>query len=104
MSTELYNLLNILLQVVVWGTMIVTLWVYHGQLQTYRGQLEAMTRGSTGQNIVALVNFLQQEHVRLARTVTRQILKKKSYPEWTSEDRRHADVVCSSYDCLDPDA
>jgi len=91
MSTETYNFLNLILQIFIWMAMLATLWVYYGQLR-------AMRSGATGQNILSLVNFLQTPHVRESRTIVRQQLKGKSYDAWTPEEKRAADMVCSTYD------
>lgn len=91
MSTETFNPLYLILQLLIWGAMLATLWVYVGQLRQMRA-------GATGQNILSLVNFLQATYVRDARTVVRQRLRDIPYKDWTAEDKRAADMVCSTYD------
>ena len=91
MSTDSYNILNIILQFLVWVAMIATFMVYYKQLKTMR-------TSATGQNILSLVNFLQAPHVRDSRTIVREILNSKPYGSWTAEEKRAASLVCSTYD------
>jgi hypothetical protein len=91
MSAENYNLASILLQIVIAIVAFATVWVYYFQLR-------AMQNSAVGNNILALVNFLQQPHVREARTTVLTVLRTKPYAEWTSEERRAAGLVCSTYD------
>ena len=91
MTTDTYNVLNLGLQALISIAMIATFVVYFLQLR-------AMQRGATGQNILALVNYLQAEHVRAARTTVRATLKTKPYSEWSAGEKRDAALVCSTYD------
>lgn len=90
MSTDTYNILNLVLQGLIWVAMIATFLVYYGQLR-------AMRTAATGQNILSLVNFLQTSEVRDARTIVRDRLKGKAYP-WSDDEKRSADLLCSTYD------
>lgn len=69
-------------------------------LMITRQQLKEMQRSSAGQNILALVNYLQAQAVRDARTVVRKQLKNKPFDQWTEEERRQADIVCATYDVV----
>ena len=91
MSTDTYNLCNLVLQALVWFAMIATFLVY-------RGQLRAMRDAATGQNILSLVNFLQTNEVREARRIVRENLRQKTYSEWSAAEKLAASMVCSNYD------
>lgn len=86
-----YERANLLLQTLVWIAMVVTFVVYYLQLR-------AMRHAAHGQNILALVNFLQTEEVRVARGVVRKTLRGKPFATWDHDDERAASLVCSSYD------
>ena len=91
MTTDVYNALNLLLQLLIWGAMIATFIVYFLQLR-------AMQRGASGQNTLSVVTFLQAQYVRDARTTVRAQLKNKPYDDWTETDKSAASLVCSTYD------
>jgi hypothetical protein len=92
MATETFNFWYLILQLLLW---LATL----GMLGIFYDQLRASRAAATGQNILALVNFLQDPYVREARTIVRGKLKDKaSYMDWTREDKHAADIVCSTYD------
>jgi hypothetical protein len=93
MSTETYNFWSLILQAMVWIAMIFT-WLAMSK------QINEMRKGSTGQNILALVNYLQSQDIRDARTVVRRDLRGRKFDQWTPEERRKADLVCSSYDVV----
>jgi hypothetical protein len=90
-TTDTYNMWNLVLQALIWVAMIATFIVYWRQLK-------AMQHGATGQNILPLVNYLQAENVREARTTVRKNLKGKSFNSWTDDEKLKASLVCSSYD------
>jgi hypothetical protein len=91
MTNDTYNLWSLILQATI-GFFIV------GTFAVYYFQLRAMRHGSTAQNILALVNFLQVSHVRDARTHVRKVLDGKPYSKWTDDDKRQAEAVCANYD------
>lgn len=91
METEEYNLWNLILQTFVWGAMITTIILTHVQIRAVR-------EGAKGQNILALVNFLQADNVRKARTLVREKLRNRPFADWTKEERECASLVCSTYD------
>jgi hypothetical protein len=91
MSIDTFNIASLILQGFIWAAMLGTLWVYWAQLRAIRS-------AATGQNILALVNFLQADRVREARTTVRDKLKSKPYGEWETQDKRAAELVCSTYD------
>lgn len=84
--------------------LVLTLYFYYGQLRTMsqqllaaRQQIDITRQGASGQNILALANFLQAEDVRAARTLTFQVLAKKHFTDWDDDERREAAKVCSTY-------
>jgi hypothetical protein len=79
-TTDTYNMWNLVLQALIWVAMIATFIVYWRQLK-------AMQHGATGQNILSLVNYLQAENVREARTTVRKNLKGKSFNSWTDDEK-----------------
>lgn len=92
------------------GTFILialTLYVYWRILQNtlkqttaMQQQVAAVTDGARGQNILAVINYIQQEQFRLARSVVISNLESKQLQDWTTEDKTAASKVCSSYDVM----
>jgi hypothetical protein len=91
LSTEAYNFWNLVFQLLIWLAMLATFMVYFHQLRQ-------MQRGSTGQNILALVTFLQAPYVRDARTTVRKSLRAIPYENWSDKEKQDASLVCSTYD------
>lgn len=62
-------------------------------------QLATMQKSAVGQNALQLVNFLQSDSVREARTIVNESLKQKAsaFLSWTTEEKRAADRTCASY-------
>lgn len=89
--SEVYNVLNLVIQGLVWVAMIATFIVYHKQLR-------AMRDAARGQNILALINFLQAADVRSARELVRTALRNKGEGDWSERERRAAYLVCATYD------
>jgi hypothetical protein len=77
---------------------VATCWVYYQMLRTMRDELKTAKDASSAQNVLALVNFLQAEHVREARDFVRNELRHKCFADWDDKDRKHASTVCSTYD------
>src|SRR5437870_4295267 len=92
-KTETFNIYYLITQILIWGTMIGTLWIYHRQLLEVRA-------GSMGQNLISIINFLQGASLRDARTIVRGRLRNKNYQDWTEAEMAAADMVCSSYDVV----
>ena len=86
----------LVIQVVTTSLIFMTLLVYFFQLRTMQHQLDASRNASTGQNIISLVNYLQDESVRRARTIVRQTLRSKEFSSWTEDQKIAASKVCSS--------
>jgi hypothetical protein len=93
--SNLLLLLNIISTLAIVGTFL----VYWRQLLAMRGQLEASRTASESQNILHVINFIQQPHVRNARQILIG-LKNKPLANWTDEDRAAADIACGSYDIV----
>lgn len=87
------EIVNLIVQSLIWLAMIATFIVY-------ALQLKAMRQSSRGQNILSLVNYLQAQDVREARRVVRKTLKEKSSKSepWNDSEERAASLVCSTYD------
>lgn len=66
-------------------------------LIVYYGQLRAMRQSMSGQHFLALVQFLQAEEIRSARTFVITELKQKDFSNWSQKDREKAASVCASY-------
>ena len=96
MST--YEIVSIVIQGVTGAAILATFAVYFFQLRTMQRQLIASKDASVAQNILALVNFLQAEDVRAARTVVRRELKSIPMLEWSSKQIEAASRVCATYD------
>ena len=60
-------------------------------------QLSASRQASVGQNILSLANFLQAQDVRDARALVIESIDPSKYPNWTTDEKRAAAKVCSSY-------
>ena len=88
----------LVIQVIATAAIALTLIVYFFQLLTMRRQLKASETASTGQNILALINFLQDEEVRQARETAIKTLNSKPVDEWTEDEEKAAARVCSTYD------
>jgi hypothetical protein len=93
LRNEVYNAWILLFQILVCLAMIGTFIVYYRQLLI-------MKKSSVGQNILAIVNFLQAPYVREARTTVREKLRNKSFHKWTKQERYDASLVCSTYDVV----
>jgi hypothetical protein len=64
----------------------------------YWRMLRSMQHGSTGQSILALIDYLQKQEIRDARGIVLLRLVDKPLGNWTPGDREAAGMVCSSYD------
>ena len=93
----LYEQVNLYLGALQSIVLVVVLVVYAKQLKAMHQQVDAARQGSVGQNLLALVNFLQSEDVREARRIVILKLADRNFTEWTEEERRAAAKVCSSY-------
>lgn len=93
-----YEIASLIVQGVTGSAIVGTFVVYYFQLRTMQGQLKALRDSSTAQNILEVVNFLQSNEVRDARTIVREQLRKKRMSEWSESERRAAARVCSTYD------
>lgn len=93
-----YEMASLIVQGVTGSAIVGTFVVYYFQLRTMQGQLKALRDSSTAQNILEVVNFLQGNEVRTARTVVREHLRKKDVSEWSDYERQAASRVCSTYD------
>lgn len=61
-------------------------------------QLHAMHNASQAQSALALIEFLQEKEVRVARKCVREVLSKKDIKEWTEDERDCASAVVANYD------
>ena len=64
----------------------------------YLRQLWAMQQSASAQNILAIINLLQAEHVRNARRIVLKELANRPHHKWSPEQERAAALVGSSYD------
>lgn len=60
----------------------------------------AMRRGSTAQNIISVVQYIQDLDTRRARKHVIVNIGEKSFQAWDEQDRNSAATVCSSYDVV----
>ncbi|MCJ7449018.1 MAG: hypothetical protein MUO72_15145 [Bacteroidales bacterium] len=72
---------------------LATFWVYFFQLWTMR-------KATRGQNSISIINYLQDEKVRKSREVVLEILSAKPYSDWTTDEKKEASRVCTSYDLV----
>src|SRR5438552_12042568 len=100
-----YECLSLLVQTVVGIAIVGTFVVYYLQLRTMqrqltttRDQLDSVRDASRAQNILSVINFLQSEDVRSARTIVRRDLRGKPMAEWDNLEQQAASRVCSTYD------
>lgn len=79
-----------------------TLGVYWLQFRTMQLQLNTMKDSARGQNILALVNFLQEKSVVDARRTDIEALPNMKMSEWIKNDdyKEKASTVCSTYDVV----
>ncbi len=96
MST--YEIVSLVVQAVTGTAIVGTFIVYYLQLRTMQGQLIALRDSSRAQNILEVVNFLQSNDVRAARTVVREQLRNKDTSKWDDLERQAASRVCATYD------
>ncbi|NTW88978.1 MAG: hypothetical protein HGB26_07645 [Desulfobulbaceae bacterium] len=64
----------------------------------YVFQLRAMRSASTAQNVLAVLNYLQEPHVRESRRLLFANLAEKPIDLWDEEDKKIASVVYGTYD------
>ena len=83
MST--YEIARLVVQAITAMAIIATLGVYYFQLRTMQMQLTSSRDASVAQNILAVVNFLQTEDVRVARTIVRQEMRAILMQEWDDQ-------------------
>ena len=88
----------ITVQVISTFVIALTLIVYFLQLRAMRRQINLSREVATAQSILAVINFLQDEKVRVARATVIESLGQKKLEEWSEEDKRAASRVCSTYD------
>jgi hypothetical protein len=69
------------------------------QNATMQRQLEVAREGSTAQNILSIVHYIQSNDVRDARRTVLARLREKPLP-WSDDEERAASLVCSSYDLV----
>ena len=101
MSTETYNALSILLQMVIGIAVVATFIVYFYQLQAMRAQLEAMRAASLGQNLLAIHTFIFEESFRQDRRTLMALEEDgKTLAIWSPEERRSAERVCAAYNLV----
>lgn len=93
-----YETVQIILQSVVLIGVFATLIVYYRQLKAMTVQLDIARHSSTAQNFISVINYLQAEHVRQARTLVLTKLNARQFSSWTDEEKRAASTVCSTYD------
>lgn len=93
-----YEVTSLIVQAVTGVAISATFAIYYFQLRTMQEQLASTRDASVAQNILAVVNFLQAEDVRAARTVVRQDLRSIPMPEWSTKQREAASRVCAAYD------
>jgi len=90
----------LIVQVFATTTIALTLVVYWGQLFTMRKQLEVARTSVKGQNVLAVINFIQEEPTREARETVIKYLERDQVVKWTESERKVASKVCSTYDIL----
>jgi hypothetical protein len=95
------NEVGIIIQTLVTVAMFATFFVYFLQFKVMKDQLQETQKASRAQNFLSVVNYLQSEHIRKARTFVLEILRFKQFiqwSDWNDEERSEASKVCSSYD------
>lgn len=93
-----YEIASLIVQGLTGAAIVATFAVYYFQLRNMQQQLASTRDASVAQNMLAVVNFLQVEDVRAARTVVRQELRSIPMSEWSSKQREAASRVCATYD------
>jgi hypothetical protein len=83
--------LNLILQALIWGAMLGAFYYAHKQLAVAR-------ESAMGQNILAVISYLQTGEVRAARMLVIKELGSTDFRNWTEEQRHAAALVCSTYD------
>ncbi len=100
-----FEFIQTIIQGIVAVGIFATLWIYYHQfrimeeqLQVMNGQLQSGTKASVAQNLLTIINFLQAEYVRDARTTVITRLDKIRFEDWNENLKYQAGVVCSTYD------
>lgn len=100
MSTETYNCVTVVLLFCTLIAGCATVVVYFCQLAVMQRSLTTMQDTLKAQNLAGLIQYLQSEEVRCARTVVITKLKSKPYDKgrgWTDDEKAYAATACSSY-------
>ncbi len=92
-----FEILQTISQPIILAGVFATLFVYYRQLKAMMAQLEVARQSSTAQNLISLINYLQAESVRHARTFVLTELESKPVEKWSEKDREAASIVCSTY-------
>jgi len=79
---------------------IVTAALLIGTIVIYSYQYRVMTHQRRDHNLLFIIQLLQEDQERKARSWVMSRLRGKPLKEWTSEDRRYASRVCSRYDLV----
>ena len=93
-NPRFFNVLTVIYYIAIVATFI----VLYRQLLIMKKQSSFTEEDRRGKNFFALTNFLQNEGLRNAREHVRKFLKEKQFENWGEVDKKHASMVCSSYD------
>jgi len=100
---EFWSLALGLITIILFGATVRVYWRILKEMQSQallmQEQVTAIANGSTAQNTISLIHFIQEERYRQARGVVINQLEKKAQP-WSQDEKVVASLVCSSYDIL----
>jgi hypothetical protein len=65
-----------------------------------QAQLRAAREGVASQNLLSVIQFMQEEPTRQARERVIKQMSQLTREQWSEDDRRAADKVCSTYDVV----
>ena len=91
------NSAQLLVDIIGTTALVITLWFFLRQLGIMQDQLKESRKASNSQNLLTLIDFLQSEEVRKARTHVIKRLEGRKYVDWTDEDKDFGATVASSY-------
>ena len=97
MSMAPFQTSQIVVQVAGVAGLLTTLYMQYRQLRLMGVQLEHVRQSTTAGHILSLLDIMEAEDIRAARSVVYTRLHNKQLTEWTEEEVRAAAKICAAY-------
>ncbi|MBX7220047.1 MAG: hypothetical protein K1Y36_08880 [Blastocatellia bacterium] len=91
------SIIQLIIQIASAVALFLTLLINYRQLRTMSLQVAEMGRPTDAQQILSLLNFIESNEVREARTIVRRNLPGKPFSDWTESEFMAAVRICTTY-------